>query len=173
MKDYLLEHDGRFIECELDGLKLIYTCSCDQKCHYEEILRDCESYVKLKNKVQEIYESHENTSDGYWDVCEYLQSYDADEFFTNNVRMMHRDLRDIDEICAYEKEAFDKVWLMRTRPCDNPDIEERRLAAVDRIFNTYADIPERGYDDWECGYWNGIMGALRWVMGDEKNFLDT
>ena len=37
----------------------------------------------------------------------------------------------------------------------------------------YDDIPEDGYDTWERGYWNGIMGALRWVIGLEKNFLDT
>ena len=28
--------------------------------------------------------------------------------------------RKFDEIKAYEEEAFDKVWLMRTRPCDDP-----------------------------------------------------
>ena len=81
--------------------------------------------------------------------------------------------RKFDEIKAYEEEAFDKVWLMRTRPCDDPEIEDRRLKAVERILSTYDDIPEDGYSDWECGYWNGILGALRWVMGDEKDFLDT
>ena len=62
---------------------------------------------------------------------------------------------------------------MRSRPCDNPEIESRRIATIDRIFSTYNDIPEDGYTDWECGYWNGIMGALRWVLGDDKDFLDT
>ena len=81
--------------------------------------------------------------------------------------------RKFDEIEAYEEEAFDKVWLMRTRPCDDPEIEDRRFKAVERILSTYDDIPEDGYSDWECGYWNGILGALRWVMGDEKDFLDT
>lgn len=27
--------------------------------------------------------------------------------------------------------------------------------------------------DWDYGYWSGILAALRWVMGDEKDFLDT
>ncbi len=82
----------------------------------------------------------------------------------------HRSKQDIRN---YENEAFEKVWLMRTRPCDNEEIEAQRQKAIERILNTYDDIPEEGYDDWECGYWNGIMGALRWVLGEEKDMLDT
>ena len=78
------------------------------------------------------------------------------------------------DLIAYHKEADDKVWLMRTSPCDNPEIEARRQAAVERILATYDDIPEEGYNDWECGYWNGVMATLRWVLGDEeKDNLDT
>lgn len=78
------------------------------------------------------------------------------------------------DLIAYHKEADDKVWLMRTSPCDNPEIEARRQAAVERILATYDDIPEEGYSDWECGYWNGVMATLRWVLGDEeKDNLDT
>lgn len=83
----------------------------------------------------------------------------------------HRSRKDLIE---YHKEADDKVWLMRSYPCDNPEIEKDRLAAVERIMNTYDDIPEDGYNDWECGYWNGVMATLRWVLGDpEKDNLDT
>lgn len=174
MKDYLLQHDGRYIECELNGLKLTYTFSDDPKVHYEVELRDRLSYNKLKNRIQEIYESHKCTSDGYWDICEFLHSYDSHEFFTEDTGILHHDLRDIDEIAAYESEACDKVWLMRSCyiPRKEP-VNDVGRAAMERIFNRYDDIPEDGYSDWDCGYWNGIMGALRWVMGDEKDFLDT
>jgi hypothetical protein len=78
------------------------------------------------------------------------------------------------ELQRYEQEAFDKVWLMRTSPCDNPEIEARRQEAVERILDTYDDIPEDGYDDWECGFWNGVMATCRWALGDEeKDNLDT
>lgn len=83
------------------------------------------------------------------------------------------EIRNEDEIVAYMKEASDKSWLSHTRPCDIPHIEKERLRNVERILNEHGDIPEDGYTEWECGYWNGIMGALRWVMGDDKNFLDT
>ena len=53
------------------------------------------------------------------------------------------------EIIEYLDEAFDKVWLMRTTPCGNPDIEEERIKNVERILNQYSDIPEEGYSEWD------------------------
>lgn len=82
-------------------------------------------------------------------------------------------MRRVKEIKEYMDEAFDKVWLMRTHPCDIPSIEKERVKNVQRILETYPDIPENEYTNWESGYWNGILGALRWVLGDEKNDLDT
>lgn len=61
---------------------------------------------------------------------------------------------------------------MRSHPSEYPTIEEARLQAIERIEKEYPEVLN-GFDDWECGYWNGIMGALRWVMGDEKDFLDS
>lgn len=77
------------------------------------------------------------------------------------------------EIEQYLNEAFDKVWYMRSIECDNPEIEQRRLKQIERIEQAYPEVLE-GVDDWECGYWNGIMVTLRWVLGeDDKNMLDT
>ena len=77
------------------------------------------------------------------------------------------------EIVAYANEAFEKVWLMRSHPIDDPEFEAKRIENVERVLNAYDDIPEHGYTVWDCGYWNGILGALRWVLGLEKDFLDT
>lgn len=82
-------------------------------------------------------------------------------------------IRSVEEIQAYEIEACDKVWLMRTHPVENYDIEQGRIQNVERILNTYQDIPEDEYTTWESGYWNGIMAALRWVLGSDRDFLDT
>ena len=81
--------------------------------------------------------------------------------------------RTVKEIQKYEQEAFDKVWLTRTHPDDDRTIEAARRKYIKRVFAKYSDIPETGYTEWECGYWNGVMGALRWVLGDDKDFLDT
>lgn len=78
------------------------------------------------------------------------------------------------ELEEYLEEAWDKVWLMRSSPVEDEEIERKRAAAVDRIFETYDDIPEEGYNDWECGFWNGVLGTLRWCLGEEeKDWLDT
>lgn len=81
--------------------------------------------------------------------------------------------RSLKDIQKYETEAFDKVWLTRTHSETNPIVEDARRKNIERILRKYPDISKDGYTDWECGYWNGIMSALRWVMGDEKDFLDT
>lgn len=80
-------------------------------------------------------------------------------------------MRKSKEIQEYLEEAFDKVWYMRSHPCENEEIEKKRLENVERIEKTYPEVLE--YDEFDCGYWNGILGSLRWVLGDEKNFLDT
>lgn len=81
--------------------------------------------------------------------------------------------RSIKEIQEYENEAFDKVWFTRTHPEENHVIEVARRKNIERILAKYPDIPQSGYTEWECGYWNGVMGTLRWIMGYEKDFLDT
>lgn len=81
--------------------------------------------------------------------------------------------RSTKKIQAYAKEAADKVWLLHTKPDKNPTTEVTRQENVGRILKTYNDIPDGGYTEWEGGYWHGVLSALRWVLGDSKDFLDT
>ena len=82
-------------------------------------------------------------------------------------------MRTEEEIIKYMDEAFDKVWYMRSRPCDIPDIEKERLKSIKRVEKEYPEV-KKGFDDWECGFWNGVLGTLRWVLGEEeKDMLDT
>lgn len=82
-------------------------------------------------------------------------------------------MRTEDEIIKYLGEALDKVWYMRSRPCNIPDIEKGRLKSIKRVEKEYPEV-KKGFDDWECGFWNGVLGTLRWVLGEEeKDMLDT
>lgn len=81
-------------------------------------------------------------------------------------------MRKIREIQDYEQEAMNKVWYMRSCPCDIPEIEEGRLKALEKVEKEYPEVLD-GFSEWECGYWNGILGAMRWVMGEDKDMLDT
>ena len=76
------------------------------------------------------------------------------------------------EILKYIEETYDKVWLAGTNSSSDPDIETKRLDAMYRIQNAYPDIPDRGYTVWECGYLSGVLGALRWVMGEDREYSD-
>jgi hypothetical protein len=94
--------------------------------------------------------------------------------------------RNESEIIAAEEEFFDKVWYVRSvihsdeETADLPeDIRNGMLAHRKRIEEQYGrrelhKMIGRGHDKaWEYGYVNGKLAALRWVLGDEWDFLDT
>lgn len=93
------------------------------------------------------------------------------------------------QIEKYLNEAIDRVWLMRnnigpetTRVPD--DIKRKALAEKERIereydWSDYSWTDENNemhliiYDKDYC-HWEGIIAALRWVLGeDEKDNYDT
>lgn len=173
MKRYLLNRDEFKIYFDLDGTMLTYTFSDDPKFHTVITLKDPSLYKDIRQELEEMYDSCNDENDGIGLVNDYLQTYDFEEKYCIGESYVYHDIRDRDEIDEYEQEAFDKVWLMRSHPCDDPHIEKGRINSIRRVLDTYDDIPENGYTDWECGYWNGILGALRWVLGEERDFLDT
>jgi hypothetical protein len=94
------------------------------------------------------------------------------------------DLRGLDEILAAEKEMFDKVWYERSIRHDrelltdgkHEELEEhRRIAAPgrERVEKTYGVDNLGPYDNLELGMLHGKMSALRWMLGNEWDFLDT
>lgn len=174
MKDYLLKHGRYTIKCEIEGLQMTYTLSDDSEYHTIVTLRDSTAFDALKEEINNIYNSFKNRKEGYCMACEYLETMDCHHKYFVGETYLYHDLRDRNEIGDFLDEAFDKVWLMRN--CDisrrKPKYEVGR-ASMERILEDYDDIPKDGYSDWECGYWNGIMGALRWMLGDDKHFLDT
>lgn len=173
MKDILLDDGNLRIECNIDGLKVDLIYSDEPSYHYMFTMRSPNSYNEFKRKVNEIFFSYDDENDGWRDINDYLQTHEIEEFFEKG-SYVHRDLRTEDEIHKYLEEAWDKVWLMRHCFISTREpIHEASRRGMERILATYDDIPKDGYDTWECGYWNGIMGALRWVTGDDKNFLDT
>jgi hypothetical protein len=93
--------------------------------------------------------------------------------------------RSLSEILAAEHEFFDKVWwnrhknwLYRIETGEEPLTEaqkpilERAKAAARQIEQKYGE-DNLGWDDFEWGMVNGKLSALRWVLGDEWDMLDT
>jgi hypothetical protein len=87
------------------------------------------------------------------------------------------------EVKEYEAEAFDVVWLIRKQQMFTnilmgvETISTEQLGtvmqAIDKICLKRDIDFQEPVSAWGYGYWSGILAALRWVMGDEKNFLDT
>jgi hypothetical protein len=88
-------------------------------------------------------------------------------------------------ILAAEEEFFDVIWydrklVLQQKVADGeetiaPSIEAGTLKAMKAVEKRYGKKKLRNYyhDDFEWGMLNGKLSALRWVMGDEWDFLDT
>jgi hypothetical protein len=52
------------------------------------------------------------------------------------------------------------------------EIYQQALKAAEEVRARYPDV-RPVESDFEWGMWNGKLSALRWVLGDEWDFLDT
>jgi uncharacterized protein with von Willebrand factor type A (vWA) domain len=87
------------------------------------------------------------------------------------------------EILAAVDELFDKVWYNRHwnlrieieqgKEAVDPKVWKTALAAARKIEKRYGKRALGPWNDFEWGMINGKLSALRWVLGDEWDFLDT
>lgn len=88
-----------------------------------------------------------------------------------------------EEIEEAIQELIDKVWYDRHQQLKN-DIEEGKeevdpqiwkdaCIAAKKIEDKYGVENLGPYDSFDWGMLNGKLSALRWVMGDEWDMLDT
>ena len=87
------------------------------------------------------------------------------------------------EIGDAASEFFDRVWYYRKivmfenikagKETITPEILKGCKAAMKRVREKYGRNVGHYMTDWEWGYVNGKFAALRWVLGDEWDFLDT
>ena len=92
-------------------------------------------------------------------------------------------MRSLEKILEAEEEYFDKIWYNR-HICLAREIELGLTTVNDEIWNTALKARKRLEDkygkgnllpnnEFEWGMMNGKLSAIRWVLGNEWDFLDT
>jgi hypothetical protein len=93
--------------------------------------------------------------------------------------------RNDNAILAAEEEFFDVIWYDRKVVLQrnvkdgietiDPEIEKTMIAAMRKVEKKYGKKRLRNYyhDDFGWGMLNGKLSALRWVLGDEWDNLNT
>jgi hypothetical protein len=101
-------------------------------------------------------------------------------------------MRKKDELLAMEAQLADMVWYNRHRTLrdkiENHEmwlvdkyagpntvdrgIWEGALKAADKVEKTYG-VDNLDFDDFEWGMLNGKLSAIRWMLGEEWDMLDT
>ena len=92
-------------------------------------------------------------------------------------------MRSKEKILKAEEEYFDKIWYNRhlslareielgLTTVDN-EIWCRALEARKRIEKKYGKENLLPCNEFEWGMMNGKLSALRWILGNEWDFLDT
>jgi hypothetical protein len=88
--------------------------------------------------------------------------------------------RSMRQILRAEEEYFNKIWYGRHKGTSeaemrlwDPEIRRGAKASAGRVEKKYGKRNLIAHDDFEWGMFNGKLSALRWVLGDDWDMLDT
>lgn len=142
----------------------------------------------LSNPCKDFLAAHERNNKPYyrikwWERPTLQRLYEGNEEVLD--RLFKIGSRTLEEIRAAEQEYADKIWYDRKvvlwdkiakgeESKFSPEILVNMRAAMRKLEQRYGGaevlMPE---NDFDWGLWNGKLSALRWVLGDEWDFLDT
>lgn len=93
------------------------------------------------------------------------------------------EVRTLEEVLEAENMFFDKIWFDRHLSLEyrieqgmedvNPEIWQGAMESARKVIEKYGEENLGPYSDFEWGILNGKLSALRWVLGDEWDMLDT
>ncbi|MFJ2827420.1 PIN domain-containing protein [Streptomyces sp. NPDC087263] len=100
------------------------------------------------------------------------------------VELVQTETRSLAEILKAENEYFEKVWYIRKLILQekvedgrheplSPELEEQMNAAMRDIERRYGENNVGPWDDFGWGFVQGKLSALRWILGEDWDFLDT
>lgn len=176
---------GQFVEIflfEEDGHLGIDWTNNGQSVVFHFLIKDINDYEDFKNELTTILRYCADIDEVYDALDTYLDSGEAYEFLDEYPEYIP-EKRTNEEINEYMSEAFDRVWLTRIQnhtwdllmgkeSIDSNILDGMNTAIKEACDRWNIDFKEP-VSDWDYGYWSGILAALRWVMGEEKDMLDT
>lgn len=146
------------------------------------LIKEKSDYEDFKNELVAVLKNCEDIGEAYYALESYLDSEYVDDFLEEYPEY-EPERRTEEEIDEYMSEAFDRVWLVRRQnhvwdmltgqESISVDILDDMNKAITEVCQKYNIDFQKPVPDWDYGYWSGILAALRWVMGEEKDMLDT
>lgn len=95
----------------------------------------------------------------------------------------NEEARSLDEILEAIEEFTDKIWFDRhmglkdriesKKEKVNPEIWKGALKSAQKMIKKYGEDNLGPYSSFDWGMLNGKLSALRWVLGDDWDMLDT
>lgn len=83
-------------------------------------------------------------------------------------------MRKLKELQEAEEEFFDRVWYDRSQLMrSKKDVKNGAMQARIKVEDKYGKENLGPYETFEWGMINGKLSALRWVLGDDWDMLDT
>jgi hypothetical protein len=141
----------------------------------------------LSNPAKDYLEAYKRNNDPpfrikYWErpMLESMTRGRPD--FLQMHGLLKKHARPESEIWKAEQELFDRVWYyrhmiwmekVRAGQREDPDIVRMAKAAAKRKRKQYGPSISRYVSDFDWGFMQGKFSAIRWVLGEEWDFLDT
>jgi hypothetical protein len=145
----------------------------------------------LSNGAKEHLDSYERNNRPPFKI-KYWESHTIERLAKRKFSLLRKynltqaPIRSISAILKAEEEFMDRIWydrklmlqdnVKRGRETIDPEIKKGMLAAMKRVEAKYGGKKAlRSYykDDFEWGMMNGKLSALRWILGDDWDMLDT
>ncbi len=145
----------------------------------------------LSNSAKEHLETYERNNRPpfkikYWELPQIEKLARRKFSLLRKYDVIDDPIRSVPEILKAEGEFFDRIWYDRKLVLQHnvrsgeetidPEIKKGMLAAMKRVEAKYGGRKAlRSYykDDFEWGMLNGKLSALRWILGDDWDMLDT
>lgn len=126
-----------------------------------------EEFLKLKDSELGILI-------GSYDCDSNGNLYEYYSMISNNDEVGIFNLIKIDKIDKIMNEAFDKLWFNRHgyQDIEESDIKKNNIDKSDRIVKDYNIDKDSVMNDFDCGYWSGILAVLRYLVYGHYSYED-